>query len=482
MRLSLGLPTLRLPLFALPTAPTLPNPNPLSPSRRLTLTFLFTPVPIPADLSLEHVLGDTLCPPVSLADFHAFLSRTREQENLAFVLWFRDYEKRFWELDEAQRAGVQLVEPREEWEAYVRRKAEDRRREGLEKGPTGSERTGLPEGKAEGDGPKPWESIDLNALEAGPAEELVFAGENVLTEEQEQEPAQVDADTLAIAPWIVEEAEESDKARMREMMAGAEQELEKTVQLLMRDDLPLREEIVRAVLHFLTLSSPSALTSAHIPALLLTLRRTTHPYSFRLLYQELYTHLLLDAHPRFIRASLVNTRAPFRACLYVIALGLYLGGGLALGLALVLCPGAGGLSRAWRAFSVPLVWAGTASPLCLLNGICPLAFGTKRRQLSLWESRPAAAPGPTRPTSASSTAGSRSLKRQSTARASTSASASASARPARVGLLEFLVHDWWATHPAAREMQWAVMRAAAAWGALGMLLWAGVILGVPARG
>ncbi|EJU02664.1 hypothetical protein DACRYDRAFT_94427 [Dacryopinax primogenitus] len=416
-----------------------PHPNPASPARQLTLTFLRSSVPIPLSLSLEHVLSDSLCHPLSLSDFNAFLAREeRAQENLAFVLWFREYERRFLDLPEEWRGKAEMIEPSEEWERHMRRKAEDRREKESERSLSVSvyAPTPLPEGEA------PWEEIDLGALEAG-REEVVFLGERAMDN-------MPDAETLAIAPWIAEEGEEKDRQRMREIIQGAEEELEKTVQLLLRDDLPLREEIVRVVLHFLTLSSPHALSSAHIPALLLTLRRTTHPHSFRQLYAELLSYLQLDAHPRFIRAALVNTRAPFRAAMWCIALGLYLGGGLAIGLALVFCQ-QGELNRAWRLTSLPLVWAGISSSLCLWNGICPLAFSTRSRQLALWEPMPMPADSGHRRTRG---------------------------RP-HPGFMEFVRDDWWAGHPEAREMQWAVMIAAGRWGVLGMLIWAGVVLALP---
>ncbi|EXJ91194.1 hypothetical protein A1O1_04303 [Capronia coronata CBS 617.96] len=59
---------------------------------------------IPADLSLERVLTNRTCSPLSLYDFYMYLKHIElSPENLEFLIWFRDYQARY---DEDKEAGV----------------------------------------------------------------------------------------------------------------------------------------------------------------------------------------------------------------------------------------------------------------------------------------------------------------------------------------------------------------------------------------
>ncbi|KZO96448.1 hypothetical protein CALVIDRAFT_598387 [Calocera viscosa TUFC12733] len=467
--------------FTLPTHPLrrrpppsarIIHPNPSAPSRRLPLSFLASAQPIPPSLSLSHVLSDDLCAPLTLRDFFNFLAeRERAPENLAFVLWYRAYERRFMALPAEERGRAEQLHPAEEWRKY----AEERECERLERAVR--EQEDKEDEWENSDGPKPWECISLERMGA----ESPFAdplgvhrcspSPSSTDEERTQSvdltaQAAMDAETLAIAPWMVDEVGARDRARMAEISRQADEELQRTVSLLMRDNLPLRDEIVRAVQHFLTPASPYALSSSHIPALLLTLRRTTHPCAFLPLYNELLLTLTLDAHPRFVRSALANTRTPLRLAVYALAIGLYLLGGIALGLACVLT----GVSRWWRIASIPLVWAGMAVSLALVSGVCPMVFGTRRRQLALWEAMDAEwegeKPGLARSSCSRTLAGKN--QKQRTARAH--------------GIFQFVHNDWWAAHPAARRMQNGVLKGAGAWAALGAGVWGVGILLVPGRG
>ncbi|KZT54114.1 hypothetical protein CALCODRAFT_22114 [Calocera cornea HHB12733] len=452
------------------------HPNPASPSRRLPLSFLASAQPIPPSLSLAHVLADDLCAPLTLRDFFRFLAEEdRATENLAFVLWFRDYERRWDALPEEERARAEELDPREEWAKFERERAGVTERERRER--VAREREKAPRWE---EGEAPWESISLDDLGGHTFADPLGVHPHPHSRSSSQssdgsgpdpvdltDQARMDAETLQIAPWMTDEVGERDRRRMEEIGRRADEELQRTVRLLMRDNLPCREEVVQTVQRFLTPLSPLALTSAHIPAVLLTLRRTTHPTSFLPLYRELLTTLTLDAHPRFVRSALANTRTPLRLALYALAIGLYLLGGVALGLACVLVPRVG---RAWRAASIPLVWAGLALSLCLVSGVCPMVFGTKRRQLAAWETwADAAAPG------AGDKAQAHGNENESDSGIPTGTAVAGSEKPnanpcpqhrtgrrfPAGGILHFVYNDWWAAHPAARTMQNGVLRGAA---------------------
>ncbi|KZO96452.1 hypothetical protein CALVIDRAFT_527512 [Calocera viscosa TUFC12733] len=193
-----------------------------------------------------------------MRDFFTFLAeRERAPEALAFVLWYREYERLWAELAEEERGRAEALDPAQEWGEYVRE------RERMERAVCVLEQPEKWDEEEWDEGAKPWEDISLERMGAGTpfADPLGVhshskfhstSSTSTSTSSKQAKPrvdhatqAALDCETLAIAPWMVDELEvgAQDRARMAEISRQADEELQRTVSFLMRDNLPLRDEV-----------------------------------------------------------------------------------------------------------------------------------------------------------------------------------------------------------------------------------------------
>ena len=206
---------------------------------------------IPPALRLDEILDGHTCPPASVRNFNQYLQHVEfSSENLAFVLWFRDYQKRFDELPEQ----VKAMSP-------------------------------------------PVTSSVVDAMSTPRVPQLRVRGRQP-TEASEKTAATVVVDDEKTQGWGLFEEDAASSDNVSIVFDPSQQ--------------PLRSEVNQIVVTFLTsngskeLNLPSNLRLNTIRAA----QSNTHPSVFQAVYQHVYYLLYASSHPNFIRFVICNGNRP----------------------------------------------------------------------------------------------------------------------------------------------------------------------------
>ncbi|EJD36582.1 hypothetical protein AURDEDRAFT_117055 [Auricularia subglabra TFB-10046 SS5] len=284
------------------------------------------------DLTLAHLLAGDTCPPISIAEFEAYLAfQENALQHLQFVVWFQDYTKRFFALP-----------------PHVRHLA-----------------------------PGPPDEVFERARNLKPL--LIHVHEDRVSDEEG-----------ALCPQDAPSAEEAKDRIIRELLPVVDASGE-----VLRDSWgsaralvqPFRDECLHIAQTFFKPGSPKELrVDAEISATVFTrLRKTTHPDVFLSAYERIYNDLESTALPNFILIETTNinvTKQILWYCLGIVHITIAL---CVLFVGIFAIPDTPGTNRAWRTFAVPFMFVGLTQAYMAVNGVCRRIWKRGGTQLRTWE-------------------------------------------------------------------------------------------------
>ncbi|KAI2472327.1 hypothetical protein F4781DRAFT_428578 [Annulohypoxylon bovei var. microspora] len=313
---------------------------------------------IPDALAFDRIISGGTCPPCTIRDFMNYLLYIEHAaENLQFFLWYRDYVKRFNEinLSEAQLSPEWTQTMEDEATAKIHKDAVDK-------------------------------------MKREPEVAIIFIGtdfekgaSDVVVENKDPFSTPPSTPGLNETLSIFSGSQLSShrlQAQDAFSAAGATQPF--TIQ-------PFRSEIDRVISTYIADSAPRQLnlSDREQKSAIQALAHTTHPSALRSVARGIEDTLRRQAHPNFVRWSICNGN-PARV-IFARGLGVGLIAGATLGAVLLTLSGA---ARGWRAlFAVG--WAlGIATLVAAAKGMCVVLHGLHHRHVRPWELFEAASSSP----------------------------------------------------------------------------------------
>ncbi|XDG07398.1 hypothetical protein ABKA04_007013 [Annulohypoxylon sp. FPYF3050] len=315
---------------------------------------------IPDALTFDRIINGGTCPPCTIRDFMNYLIYIEHAaENLQFFLWYRDYVKRFNEINnsEARLSPEWTQSMEDEIATKIQKDAVDKMRKE----------------------PKVAVIFKGTDFEKGVSDTAVEIKDPFST----PPPTPNASDALSVfsgsQPSIHRvQAQDAFNA------AGATQPF--TIQ-------PFRSEIDRVISTYIADSAPRQLnlSSREQKAAIQALAYTTHPSALRSIAHSVEDTLRRQAHPNFIRWSICNGN-PARVT-FATWLGIGIIACATLGALLLTLSNA---SRGWRAlFAIGWV-LGIATLIAASKGMCVVLHGLHHRHVRPWElfESPSSSPAP----------------------------------------------------------------------------------------
>lgn len=282
-------------------------------------------------------------------------------ENLQFMLWLRDYIKRFSELPESEKVlAPPITEERLEAETA---------------GPRAAPKKVNPEAVAI------LRGTDFEAPRVSTIEKINVFDDGASTSDSEclsmTSPSDGDASTL----------KSSKKTDFKQVAANAYESVDVKLQPCEQQNAhhsvlphadkvlvtiqPFREEISRIIATYITDGSPRQLNlaSKERAALLRALASTTHPSAFTHVLRTVEWTLRHQAHPNFIRWTICNGNRP--RVIFARGLGI---GGIMGGIITAVLLTISNASRAWRVMAAIPFLIGIATLFAAWKGMCVVSW------------------------------------------------------------------------------------------------------------
>ncbi|KAH0538089.1 hypothetical protein FGG08_005301 [Glutinoglossum americanum] len=319
---------------------------------------------IPNALSFDKIIENGTCPPCTVRDFMNYLKYIEyAAENLQFFLWYKDYCKRFDQLDGAKKALAPV------WTA-AQVDAETTAAQSLATSQSKSrDAAAVFGGTIFATGPKSPGSEPAGDPFATPPRSA--AGDS-----------RTDLERASVSVWEVSSVEavsESTKGYSK-AAAGAFENANLNWQPFTIQ--PFRDEIARIIATYIAEGSPRELnlSARERIAVLHALRNTTHPSTLTSVMKSVEESLRYQAHPNFIRWTICNGNRPrviFARCLGV--------GGIIFGSVAALLLTLSRAGRGWRALAAIGWMIGFATLVAAWKGMCVVLHGMHHRHLRPWE-------------------------------------------------------------------------------------------------
>ncbi|KAI1212541.1 uncharacterized protein F4807DRAFT_450223 [Annulohypoxylon truncatum] len=307
------------------------------------------PSGVPDALTFDRIINGGTCPPCTIRDFMNYLIYIEHAaENLQFFLWYRDYVKRFNEINisEAQLSPEWTQTMEDEATAKIQKNAVDKMRKE----------------------PKVAVIFKGTDFEKGASDTVVEIKDPFST--PPPTPSLNDTTSIFSGSQLSSHQVQAQDAFNA---AGATQPF--TIQ-------PFRAELDRVISTYLADSAPRQLnlSSREQKAAIQALSRTTHPSALRSVARGVEATLRRQAHPNFVRWSICNGN-PARVT-FARGLGVGVIACATLGALLLTLSGA---ARGWRAlFAVGWV-LGIATLVAAAKGMCVVLHGLHHRHVRPWE-------------------------------------------------------------------------------------------------
>ncbi|PGG95883.1 hypothetical protein AJ80_09901 [Polytolypa hystricis UAMH7299] len=312
-------------------------------------------------LSFDMIINSYTCPPCTVRDFMNYLLYIeRAAENLQFFLWYKDYARRFSLIPENQRelSGA--------WD---------------EKTPLGTD-TRLNKPKTLRSPP----CIDVVSINEGTTQDLSQQTTAHAYSPFSTPPRSAHGDK----GWISSPATICNDSKNEVEELGSEDAKAKvdittcdiTDGLKHSETQPFRMEISRIVSTYIVDGAPRQLnlTSEERKTVLHALSATTHPSAFAKIIEDVEWNLRHQAHPNFVRWSLVNSNR-HRLALARIGSAIIVAIGLIAGILPIFTVA----NRSYRLFSAILLLPGFLIWFTTAQGVCLLFVVLNRRHLHPWE-------------------------------------------------------------------------------------------------
>ncbi|KAI1092897.1 hypothetical protein F5B19DRAFT_452189 [Rostrohypoxylon terebratum] len=304
---------------------------------------------IPDALTFVRIINGGTCPPCTIRDFMNYLIYIEHAaENLQFFLWYRDYAKRFNELNnsEAQLSPEWTQAMEDEVTTKIQKDAVDKMRK------------------------EPRVAVIFKGtdFEKGASGTVVEIKDPFST----PPPTPHSNDTLSVfsgSQLSIHRVQAQDAFNA----AGATQPF--TIQ-------PFRSEIDRVISTYIADSAPRQLnlSSREQKAVIQALAYTTHPSVLHSIAHSVENTLRRQAHPNFIRWSICNgnpARVTFATWLGISVIACATLGAILLSLSRV--------HRGWRAFFAIGWTIGIATLIAASKGMCVVLHGLHHRHVRPWE-------------------------------------------------------------------------------------------------
>ncbi|KAI1106012.1 hypothetical protein F4804DRAFT_349357 [Jackrogersella minutella] len=313
---------------------------------------------IPDALTFDKIISGGTCPPCTIRDFMNYLVYIEHAaENLQFFLWYRDYVKRFNEIDafEAHLSPEWTQAMEDETASKIKKDAADKMKRD----------------------PKAAAIFRGTDFEKGPADVII----------EIKDPFSTPPSTPSIrstSSFFSGSQVSSYRTQARDAFTAAGATQPFTIQ-------PFRAEINRVIATYIIPNSPRQLnlSDREQKAAVQALAHTTHPSAVRAVARGVEATLRRQAHPNFIRWSICNGN-PARV---------FFAQGLGVGVVAAATAGAtvlalSGAPRGWRALFAAAWVVGIATLVAGTKGLCVVLHGLHHRHVRPWELFEPASPEP----------------------------------------------------------------------------------------
>ncbi|KAI1766768.1 hypothetical protein GGR53DRAFT_518851 [Hypoxylon sp. FL1150] len=306
---------------------------------------------IPDALTFDKVMSGATCPPCTIRDFMNYLLYVEHAaENLQFLLWYRDYIRRFNRADtlytDLSPRWTQAME--DETAAKIQRDAIDRLRREPQTAIT------IPKG---------------TDFEKEVADVVAVENKNPFSTPP-RTPSVNDASSCRSGSQV-----SGYRTHIQDVFSAAGTTQPFTVQ-------PFRAELNRIIATYIMVDSPRQLnlSSRQRKLAVQALAHTTHPSALRSVARSVEDTLRRQAHPNFIRWSIGNgnrSRACFAQVMGAATVGISTVGAILLSLS--------GANRGWRVLFAVGWTLGIATMVAAGKGMCVILHGMHRRHVRPWE-------------------------------------------------------------------------------------------------
>ncbi|KAI2610453.1 hypothetical protein GGR54DRAFT_376716 [Hypoxylon sp. NC1633] len=308
---------------------------------------------IPDALTFDKIMSGGTCPPCTIRDFMNYLLYIEHAaENLQFLLWYRDYVKRFSRADtsETQLSPEWTQAMEDEMAARIQKDAVDKMKREPKVASTLFKGTDFEKGAAE-----------------------------VVVENRDPFSTPPSTPSTRGAPSFLSSSHPVQDAFKA---AGATQPF--TIQ-------PFRTEMTRVLVTYIAASAPRALNLSGRERRIAVhaIAHTTHPSALLSVARTVENTLRRQSHPNFIRWCIGNgnpARVHFARVLGAGAIALATVAAVVLALSQV--------GRGWRALCAVGWVGGIAALVASYKGMCVVLHGVHHRQVRPWELFEEAAPSP----------------------------------------------------------------------------------------